>query len=212
MSNPNSPKQTPSDFSPNELEKVNNFAEAGLPGISSITEAQMNRAMGLYLAGHTYHSISRNLGVRKEIILYLAQKFDWHKMKTDYLAELNQRLSVRLVEEKLQSTDFLLQLSKYLQAKLSRQMNRDSATGNEHSEIDLKEVDRLLKVIDAISKSTQIDASQKNSPISVNVSQAAIHIQNAEGADSTSKTYSGMTLKMLADKRRQEEAAVRSKS
>jgi len=150
MANTNSNTKDVSDFSPSDLESINQFADAGLPGISAMDQGKIFRARDLYFCGHRYYSIARIFRVRKDLILYLAYKFNWHKEKVEHLAELREQIAFGLAEEKLQHKAFLIKVSQHFRKQIGKQI--DAFYANGQLEIDAKEIDRQLKIMGGLNR------------------------------------------------------------
>jgi hypothetical protein len=76
-----------SDITPKELIKVQEFKEAGMPGLTKVAqnEVAMTKTLDLYMSGKTYGEIATIVGIKKDIVLYLAHKFDWYDTKMQQL-------------------------------------------------------------------------------------------------------------------------------
>lgn len=151
----NLPEPT-TDLSPSDLEKVNQFVEEGMPGLAKVDEATLTKMMTLYLEGKPYTSIARLAKVDRRIVHYLSNKFNWYLARKEYLHELEATIRNRVIESKIVSQDFLLQLTHLWQKKIGNQINQYLVTGDEsHANgINLKEVDKYLKTIEMLHKIT----------------------------------------------------------
>lgn len=142
------------DMTPAELAKIQEFVDGGKLGIATVKDTELVRMMDLYLSGKSYSQISQIMRINKATILYLSHKFDWYPMRQEYLAELERTLATRLIEAKLSSKDFLLQLTHAWQKKIGRKVQAFLRTDDDAhaSEIDLKEVDKYLKTVEMLHK------------------------------------------------------------
>jgi hypothetical protein len=154
----------PHDFSEADLAKLHAYQEAGLPGISLITDDKIKRIMELYLTGKTYHQISRITGIKRDPIMYLSKKFDWYAIKQEYLFELNEHMANRIIEAKITSQDFLLHLKHMWETKISKKIDKYLSSGNEiiADEIDGKVIDRYLKIVDTLVKLNDLRPGSAN--------------------------------------------------
>jgi hypothetical protein len=152
------------DLTQEELEKVRQYEEKGLPGISEITSSQLAQMMDLYLSGKTYRFISSTLSVKVVKIMYLSKKFGWYEARQSYLMDIERNMKTRLAEARVESQDFLLQLAQLWQRKIGKKISTYLATGDEaHADkIDLKEIDRYLKTIDILQKINEIPGQSGN--------------------------------------------------
>lgn len=201
------------DFSPKDLERIEKFKEEGMPGLLTLDETKVARILDLYLSGKTYHQISRIMRVEKALVLYLSKKFNWFSTRQEYLFELESNIRSRVVEAKLTSQDFLLELTSVWQKKIGSKITKYLASGEDShaEEIDLKEVDKYLKTIEMLHKLTS-----EGSPKSSGGQSPAIGLNLGDGVTITKKSDNeveitpkqaaiGDVLKKFADLRREEE-------
>lgn len=199
------------DLSPIDLEKVRAFREEGMPGVYNLEESQIARMMDLYLDGKPYSQISRITRISKTTIMFLSDKFNWFALRQDYLIELEANMRNRVIESKLVSQDFLLQLSHAWQKKIGKNITQFLATGDEKyaNEIDLKEVDKYLKTIEILHKISSENAAGKNKTPAVGLNLGdgvTITKKDDNSVEITPKQNTvGALLKQYADSRRDEE-------
>lgn len=198
------------DLTETDLQRVDEFVKAGLPGITKIDEPMMARIMDMYLSGRTYRQIATTSRIEKSLVLYLSNRFNWYAMRQDYLADLEQNTRPRVIEAKIVNQDFLLQLQQMWQKKIGGNINEYLATGNIKyaNEIDLKEVAMYLKTVEMLQK---LDASKKEgstSPaVGLNVGDGVTITRKGDNeVEITPKQRTiGDALKQLADFRREQE-------
>lgn len=160
------------DLSPKDLEKVQQFAAEGLPGLAKLGETDFTRMAEMYMNGSTYHQISSTLNIPRNLIMYLSHTYSWFPARQEYLHELQEKIKSRVINSKLASQDFMLLLIQAYQKKIGAQLRRylatdDSATTND---INLKEIDKLLKVIDMLQDlSTEGKSAPKTPAVGLNV-------------------------------------------
>jgi hypothetical protein len=144
------------DLTSRELEIVQKFKDDGLPGIAAANEVVMTKALDLYLAGKTYLEICTITSSRKEVILYLAQKFNWYGTKMEFLEILNATIAERIMHAKLTNMDFVLQIQQFYKKKIGSRLTRYLASGDEEiaNSINDKDIDRFAKYVDLMDKLT----------------------------------------------------------
>ena len=64
---------------------VQGIGHAGTRFCGIQNEVALTKALELYMNGKTYTEIFKIVGIKKDIILYLAQKFDWYDTKIEQL-------------------------------------------------------------------------------------------------------------------------------
>ena len=114
----NNSKET--DITPKELQKVAEFKEAGMPGLATVAqnEVTLTKVLDLYLNGKTYSEISKIVGIKKDIVLYLAHKFNWYETKMNQLAILDANIKDRILQANLVNKDFVLQIQQFFLKKI----------------------------------------------------------------------------------------------
>lgn len=140
------------DISDEDFKKVQKYIEDGLPGIDKIDENKLHRIIDLYLSGSTYWQISNYTDVKRVAILYLSSKHNWYLAKREYLSELDRQMKARVIDAKLVSQDFLLQLTQMFEKRIGQQISKYLATGDSaHAdEINLKEIDKYIKAVETL--------------------------------------------------------------
>ncbi len=199
------------DLSAKDLVKINQFIEEGMPGIGKIDEAKMHRIMDLYLSGKTYTDIANIVRVNRTTILYLSNKFNWPSVRHDYLAELETSMKGRVLESKAASQDHMLRIIHMFEKRHGDKINQYLASGDEDiiNSIDLKEMDRYLKVVDMLHSMHADPKSPKGPMVGINPGEGVTIKKTGENSveitpNIKDKTVGSM-LKKFADSRRKEE-------
>ncbi len=142
------------DITPKEFQQLAAFKEAGMPGLGSLSDVTMTKALDLFLSGKTYHEISRTLAIKKEIVIYLADKFKWYDTKIEHLEILDASLKERILHAKLVNQDFALQIQQFFLKKIGRKMTRFLATNDDEvaNEVDRKDIEMYFKSVELLEK------------------------------------------------------------
>lgn len=198
------------DLNVENLKKVQEYIDKGLPGIDQVDDVKHSKMLDLYLSGTTYEKISQVVRINKTIVMFVSFKSKWYAARQDYLFELEEGMKRRVLETKLMSQDFMLQLIQAWQKKMGKKLNRYLSTDDEKhmNEIDLKELDRYLKVIESLNGSIQSPRSDSKAPaVSLNLGDGVTVTKKGENEVEITpkqKTISD-TLQYYADLRRAEE-------
>lgn len=146
------------DITPKELELVAKFKEEGMPGLVKVAqnEVTMTKALDLYLSGKTYHHIAAITRTKKDIILYLAHKFNWYETKIQQLEILDAGIKERILQARLMNQDFVLQIQQFFLKKIGGRMTSFMASGDEEAakSIDRKDLEMYMKSVDLLDKIT----------------------------------------------------------
>jgi hypothetical protein len=198
------------DMNEHHLAIVERYKEAGLPGISEVSEAEVSRMADLYLAGQSYNKISNICRVKKEIVLYLAHRMNWYEHRQNYLEDLDHSMKQRVAEARLMSQDFMLQMQLFFEKKIGRNIRRYLNTDSEDiaNELNLKDVATYIKTLEALGKSiNDFKGPDKAPAVSLNMGEGVTMKKNDDGSvEITPKQKaSSEILKEFADMRRKEE-------
>lgn len=207
------PEQPKNDFSQKDLEVIKAYEEGGLKEIGTVDEKAMANMLDLYLSGKTYRQISTIVKLRKEIVLYMSYKFNWFDLRQEYLEDLESSMRGRVIEAKLVSQDFILQLQTMWHRKIGSRVTKYLATGNEEfiKELDLKEIDKYLKTAELLQKlageGKSLTTDNTRPMVGLNAGDGVTIVKKGENEiEITPKSKAiGDALKMFADARREEE-------
>lgn len=203
------PKMT--DFTEFDLKAIQRFEDEGMPGLFTIADSDVQRMMELYLHGKTYREISQITNKPKALVLALSKKLDWYPKRVEYLRDLSENMAQRVIEAKIVSQDFLLQLKHVFEKKISAKIQAYLRTGDEAyvTAIDPKEIDKYIKTLETLGKMTEV-AKPKSS------GKPTVGINPGEGVTITKvdentleitpkEKATGSALAQLANLRRQAE-------
>jgi len=148
------PSVPTTDLSELDQKRIQKYEGDGLPGLYQVKEEHVARMLDLYLAGKPYVQISRILKLDKILIMYLSQKYNWYIARQEMHHELEATIRNRVIESKVISQDFLLQLSHLFQKKLGKQIQSYLSTDDEShaNAIDPKDVAQALKIMETLER------------------------------------------------------------
>lgn len=202
------------DLSKKDMVRIQEFKDAGMPGIAKLTEVDYARMISLYLDGITYHEISLMTRIPKVVIMTCSQRYNWFETRLEYMHELAEKSKFRALEAKLKAQDFLLTLGSVFQKKIGKHARAYLSTDDEaHVEkIDMKDVVHYLKIVDQLQKLTEENAASGKSStpaVGLNLGEGVTITKNGDNSvEITPKSKKiGDLLREFADSRRQTEAA-----
>lgn len=203
------------DLTPKELLVIEQFKENGLPGVSDVPEDKLYKMLDMYMTGSTYTQIANFLGVRRNIVIYLAHVSNWYEMKQEGLNEIQENLKNRIIEAKTRNSEFMLLLVQSWQKKMTTHLKHFLSTNDpEHMEtIDLKEMAALMKAIDMVNALDNTGKSPKGQAptVGLNLGDGVDIEKTGENTVSITPKPVGSLLQQYANKRREEEKASLSK-
>jgi hypothetical protein len=197
------------DISEQSMKKVQRYIDDGLPGIATIDETKLAKITELYLGGKTYDQIANATREDRTKIMFVSHRYNLCDIRKEYMLELSDHMKRRILEFKLTSQDHLLNLAQMYQRKHGGKIMRYLETNDEaHTDqINLKELDRYMKIVDLIQKSVAEPAKDKGPLIGLNVGDGATVTRKGDNEiEITPKQKAiGDVLKHFADLRREEE-------
>lgn len=207
---PEHAQEPTTDLSPRDLAKISEFKMAGAPGVTALKDTDLERIMDLYLTGKTYSQIARIMRLERTLLMYLSDRFKWYDLRRSYLSELEGAIRGRVIESKIASKDFLLQLTHMWEKKIGKKLETYLRTDNEAfaDEIDLKEVDKYLKTVEILHRLTSEKSdSRPHAPaVGLNLGDGVTVKKVGDTVEITPKQATiGSVLKQFADLRREEE-------
>lgn len=199
------------EFNERDLKELEEYKAEGMPDLAGTPPETLKKIMELYLEGRTYREISQTLRVRRAMVMYLAQRFDWWSLRMNYLEEMQAQITRRVIDSKLSSQTFLLKLIHNWESKMSKRIDEYQRTGMEPKAgvIDFKEVDKYLKTVDVLHKLTSDNSERLKNPapaIGLNVGDG-VTISKDGNTMTISPTVKDRTvgemLKQIAEAKRQ---------
>lgn len=202
-------KESITDFSKKDLLAIEKFQEDGLPSLAALDDTKLTQMMDMYLSGKSYSQIASATRSTKALVMYLSKKFGWYPTRREYLVEMEESIGNRLIENKIESQDFLLNLTQTWQTQMGKKMKKYISSGDEKfiNEIDLKVLDKYLKTLEILHKTGSSGGDGKNPTVGLNLGNGVtVKKINDNEVEITPKDKKlGDMLKKLADERREEE-------
>lgn len=211
MSNALAEKQ-PTDLTDKDMEKISNFIAEGKPGLARLAETDFDRMTKMYITGLTYGQISNILNIGRPLVTYMSHTYGWYPAKQEYLAELQEKIKGRVIDSKLNTQDFILLMIQAYQKKIGAKLQKYLATDDpaHADEIDLKEIDKLIKAIETLqSLSSDTKKSGSKTPaLGLNVGDGVTIERDGDSKVTITPVMDkqlGSMLKKFADSRRAEQ-------
>jgi len=202
------------DFTMKDLEAIEKFKEDGMLGLHTLVETDVERMMGLYMDGKTYRQIAQVTKKNKTVILFLANKFKWFELRKEYLDELQATLKDKVLESKLQSQEFLLELVLAYQKKISKNIHQYLRTDDEKfaDNVDNRDIATILKIMELLHKLNVENAGSVNKDaalVGLNGLGEGMTITKVgnNSVEITPKSPFSSKLKQFADMKREQERA-----
>lgn len=137
-----------------QSEELQKFVEAGLPGISKVTETVMFQWFNLYISGKNYNEIAEVCNSELVHVLYIANKFNWFEKKMSHYNNIMTKLDDRVQATRLESAEFIMDVITFIHKKHGARITEFLRTNNQEllKGISLSELDKYFKSIDALGK------------------------------------------------------------
>lgn len=163
------------DFSLAESESLNSFITEGCPGILSKTDSDMYQWFELYMSGKTYSEISKITNTKKDLILYISAKCNWHDKRMQYYSDLSSHMLQKCNESKLETlntvTTMVSALNNYFGGKFDKFLKTKDESIIEG--LDTKLLAQYYKATEAIDKIVGSSVDQDNKPPLVNINMTS---------------------------------------
>lgn len=91
------------DYSDEENKSLQEYIKSGCPGIVKVDEVKTFEWFNLYMSGKNYGEISKICNVKKEMVLYFANKLKWHEKRMAYYGDLSSSLIHKTQAVKVES-------------------------------------------------------------------------------------------------------------
>lgn len=142
------------DFTTKDLETIKKFKEDGMLGLHTLVDTDMERCMALYIDGQSYRQIANITKIKKDVILFLAEKFSWWELRKEYLDELQATMKDKVIDSKIQTQQFLFDLISAYRKKIGKTVNRYLKTDNEEwmDKLDNKDMGVIFKCVELLEK------------------------------------------------------------
>lgn len=205
------PSNIETDMTSKELDMVNQYMEDGLPGIGTVTSDIIAQMLDAYLGGKSYHQLTYILGLKREMVLYLAHKFKWFELKKDMLEQTELRGRRQAVQFRMMNQDFLGQVVDYFKSTIGKDMDAYWASGSRVAKIDLKALEKYLKTVEILDKLYGERRDSRSPAVGLNLGEGGINIKKlgnneVEITPKNKEKTVGEMLEELANYRRETES------
>jgi len=196
----------------NEVTALNDFMQAGMPGVTSIRDDQIQTMFTMFMEGYTYSEIAVKVRLKKEIILCLAYKGEWPAKKEEHVNALVSSINNKIEIQRLENANFIVETSAFLRKYFQDQMSQYNKSKDPlvfHG-TNFKLLDKFMKLYDIMNGKNgdgnvppPSNPGQNPNP-TVSIQAAAGSTVNL-GSPSSGSVNPGELLKALADLERAKE-------
>ena len=201
------------DFTIKDLELIQKFKDDGMLGLHTLKDTDVERMLSLYMDGKSYRQVAMIANIKKVVVMFLAHKFGWYELRRDYLDELHASIKDKVIESKLESQEFLLELSQFYKKRIGKDINKYLKTDNEEyaKKIDGKDIGTYLKVTELLYRLTNENIGTNNDKALVGLNGLGegmtITKTGTNSVEITPKSPVASKLKLMADFKREQEKA-----
>jgi hypothetical protein len=171
------------DFTDDENKALASFIKKGCPGLAKIGEVDTFEWFQLYMAGKSYGEIATISNVRKDLVIYMANKLQWHSKRMEYYSDITSNLVQRTQAVKAESAGTIATmvsaLNQYFGEKFTNYIKTKDASHLEG--VDVKMLSQYYKSLEILDK--LMGGAVNNTSPSVNI--------NVSGATTVEKTSDG---------------------
>jgi len=173
MENKNLPKVQTSDFTEEEKQSLEEYRKNGCPGLVKLTDSQAFQWFELYMSGKTYSEIAQIARQKKDLILYVSAKANWHEHRMKYYGDMAANILNKYEQTRLESVNTMATGISALNKYFGKRFNKFIQTGDESivEDMDTKLLGQYYKAIESLNKmvGASIDESGKSGQPLVNI-------------------------------------------
>lgn len=144
------------DFQEEEVERINTFVANGCVGLETLAkdEFKITNMFSLYMQGRTYTEISKIAKTKKDLVLYMAAKFNWYEKRMEYLNDIQNKITGKLTTTRIESLNFITNLVQFMHKYYGDEFNNFLMTGDKTiiENLDLKMLGQYFKSIEILEK------------------------------------------------------------
>ena len=203
------------DFKEDEVERINTFVANGCIGLETLAkdEHKITSMFSLYMQGRTYTEISKISKTKKDLVLYMAAKFNWYEKRMEYLNDIQNKITGKLTTTRIESLNFITNLVQFMHKYYGDEFNNYLMTGDKTiiENLDLKMLNQYFKSIEVLEKllnPSNVTRGGSNTTVNVNAPDGAEVRQINENTLQITPGNTGDILKELSklkDQKRNEE-------
>lgn len=166
---------TSTDLTPKELNQLKSYMNNGLPGLHAFDLDKQMKAKELYLSGRSYDYLSKTFRVKKEAIMYVADKEQWYEQKIARLQGLALTLQPKLTIAQIESKHFLLDLIQFTHNYFQDKMDSYARTKDDRilETMNHKLLDKYYKTIELLYKLEDQDKKSPTPAVNLNLPEGA---------------------------------------
>jgi len=194
------------DFTPEEVNKVNDFVKNGCQGLENLVkqEHKINSMFSLYMSGKNYTEISKITKVKKNMVLYMSAKMRWYDKRMEYLNDIQNNITKKIKDTRLESLNFISNLISMHHKYYGEEIDKYMATGDKDivDNMDLKSLSQYFKSIEILEKILNpTNVNKGNGGVNVNINAADGGKEEKEDDNTIEITSgnAGNVLKALAE-------------
>lgn len=156
------PPKNIGDFTPEEKQSLDNFISNGCPGLSRVTDTLTFKWFELYMSGKSYTEIAQICKDKKDLIMYISHKTNWHDKKIAYLNSITSNLTQKVENAKIESTNTVATIVSSMNKYFGDKFNNYLATNDKSiiEDLDSKLLEKYYKSLEILDK--LFDPANKN--------------------------------------------------
>jgi len=142
-----------------ELEVLKEYEEQGVRPIAASLSSQM---FNLFLEGYSCAEIAKiNKGISEGDILYSRKKYNWDEERDNYLIQLQNQVTQKILKQKMESVEFLTNALSVIHKEHKDVMLKFLQTGNIDDLPKIGSLRAYKEIVETIAKITGEDSIKK---------------------------------------------------
>ena len=100
----------PDDMAKDEKEALAEYKRNGCPGLVGVTEVDVFKWFQLYMSGKTYTEMAKITNKKKNLILYISNKSQWHEKRMQHYNDISENLLGKIQRAKLNGANTVVSI------------------------------------------------------------------------------------------------------
>ena len=198
----------PEDMTFEEKKLLREYKKDGCPGLVRINADKVSEWFNLYMGGKSYSEIAQISHQKKDIILYVAEKSQWHERRMASYQDTADNLLEKTKTSILKSADTVATMVLALNRYYNKKLNKYLATNDDGiiEGLNTRHMTEYRKTIESLEKLIASSTGYKKIPrppeddrpsVNININSPAEIVEQSEGIDITQIKTGGDMLKTL---------------
>lgn len=159
------------DMTPEEIASLKDYENKGMPGLHKISDTDVFQAFSLYMSGKSYREIADLCHMKRDLVLWLSQKNNWHQHKVEYYTELTGNMIAKTQQVKLEGAHTIAAMIAALNKYYADKFNLFLKTGDTNiiDNLDSKWLNHYYRALGAVDELIGLKPKDKDQSPLINI-------------------------------------------